>query len=274
MATTEIPIMATSEIVESPLQGTVSDIMTVHVKTATWSTSVKAVARVMTRHKLRRILILDQEQRVLGVLSQSDLLRQLINEVENPSGDEIQNVGDMVAGREAVTILPDVPLHGAAIVLSHKKIGCLPIVDADGDLLGVLSASDLTAHLSGEQSEFKEERFAFFNPQKDRWSSVPAFIRRANGSLVLPRKSLENWDEITEFVRLGYDAECERILVQFVATPEDDDGSLKTKIDKDKLIIPACGFIAHFDLNVEANTFDVETIEDGQRLILTPKQTQ
>ncbi len=265
--------MLSPEAVEPTLVGTVSDIMTIQVKTAVWSASVHEVACVMARNKLRRILILDDDDHVLGLLSLRDVLRRLISDQDHAeTSGVLHNVGELVADQRPITVLPNVPLRGAAVVLADKKIGCLPIVDDDGCLLGVLSTSDLLEHLSGEHPRSGGEVFTFYNPDRAGNAKIPAFIRRANGDLVLPRSSLTNSDELPNHVQLAYDTEYERILVQFVAEPMPGDGSIRIKRNKEQFIIPASGFVVHFDLSGKPNAFDVQPSADGQRLVLTPRQ--
>ena len=257
-----------TEVIAPHLRGMVRDIMTKQVTTADWSTSVIGVARTMALHQLRRILILNEDQQVVGVLSQRAVLRELLCE----SGEEASCVGELVDERPPVTVLPEVPLRNAALVLANKKIGCLPIVDANGHLLGVLSASDLLEHLSGQKNCCPDaEAFTFYNPEQDARSTIPAFIRRSNGDLVLPRSSLEDSGKLPSYVQLGYDGKHDRIIVQFIADPAEGDGSLKIKHSKEHSVILAGGFVSHFGLAGKANAFDVDSYEDGLRLILTPR---
>lgn len=265
-------VTAEAEAIAPQFSGTVRDIMTEQVRTVDWSTAVVDAARTMARHSLRRILIVDENQQVVGVLSQRDVLRHLISDPTDVTpGEKSDQVGALVSGRRPITVLPEVPLRNAALVLANNKIGCLPIVDSEGNLLGVLSASDLLEYLSGEQSRPGKEAFTFYNPAKDGLAKIPAYIRRANGDLVLPRSSLEKSDELPNFAQLGYDADHERIMVQFVDEPADGDGSLKVKRDKEQLVISARGFVAHFDLSGKASAFDVENCDGGRRLVLVPR---
>lgn len=45
--------------------------------------------------------------------------------------------------RETVTVLPDTPVAEIARLLSERAIGCVPVVEADGRLVGIVTESDL-----------------------------------------------------------------------------------------------------------------------------------
>ena len=45
--------------------------------------------------------------------------------------------------RDVVTVRPDAPLSEALQLMLKHKFGCLPVVDAQGNLLGILTDSDL-----------------------------------------------------------------------------------------------------------------------------------
>jgi len=59
-------------------------------------------------------------------------------------------VGDVMV-RDVVTIAPEANLRTAALLLSHKRISGMPVVDADGRVRGVLSEKDIVRllHQSG-----------------------------------------------------------------------------------------------------------------------------
>jgi hypothetical protein len=80
-------------------------------------------------------------------------------------------------------------------------------------------------------------------------------------------------DELPKFAVLGFDAERGRILVKFIDAPKSGDGSLRVKRDKEQFVLPAGGFVRHFDLAGKASAFDVECHDEGRRLVLSPRNT-
>jgi CBS domain-containing protein len=60
--------------------------------------------------------------------------------------DHNKSISDLLdPDHRLITIVPDAFLREAATKLSRHQIGCLPVVDAAGGLLGVLSERDLVS---------------------------------------------------------------------------------------------------------------------------------
>lgn len=59
-------------------------------------------------------------------------------------------VSDLMT-REVVTVTPETPLKDAAALLAQRGISGLPVVNAQGEVVGVLSEADVVAKASGEE---------------------------------------------------------------------------------------------------------------------------
>lgn len=62
----------------------------------------------------------------------------------NPPGVRPRPV-DKVMSRPVETVAPDTSLRAAATTMIERDVGALPVVDGDGDLVGLLTATDLVA---------------------------------------------------------------------------------------------------------------------------------
>ncbi len=51
-----------------------------------------------------------------------------------------------VMTRDVITVTPETSLRDLAEILSHKNINGVPVVDDEGDVIGVVSESDLVEH--------------------------------------------------------------------------------------------------------------------------------
>jgi len=269
--------MQTIETVSRVLEQRVSAAMTTEVRYAYAEATVAEVVDMMAEHDLRRIVIVDRQKKVLGVVSQRDVLRHLfVAEHQNnydgaASGDDAE-IQALISREKPLTLSPDAPLGKAAMVLATNRIGCLPVVDAGQELKGVLSVSDLFRLVAGRSRHNLEAEFKLYSPGSDGRATLPAYIRRMNGDLVIPVACLEDPDSNMQLAVLGYDEGGGRILVKFVepgSTPVR--GAIKTKQDKENLTIPAGEFVAHFHLGGAARTFDVSSSGEGRYLVLTPK---
>jgi acetoin utilization protein AcuB len=104
----------------------------------------------MQRHGIRHLPVVDGDHRVIGVISIDDLRAGLPFEVHlrEPAGrGEAESalewsIGDLMT-HAPVTLHEDDALELAAERMAERRIGCLPIVDTEGRLAGLLSETDL-----------------------------------------------------------------------------------------------------------------------------------
>jgi len=269
----------TTQILENnvnSLVGSVRDLMTSEVRAVEQTTNVDEVADLMAEYDLRRVVLVDDQQHVVGVVSQRDVVKHYLfaeqaTTVEDASGERVVQIGSLVTREKPITITANVPLIKAAFVLATNKIGCLPVVGTGHRLEGLLTTSDLINHLTGHSRPALESEFQFYTPSSETRAKTPAYVRRATGEVVIPLASLDKPQEITEFAALGYDPATERILVKFVAEHDTAAGTLKVKRDKENAVIGASDFVAHFHLAGKATAFDVLPHRDSRYLILAPR---
>jgi acetoin utilization protein AcuB len=105
---------------------------------------------LMQGRGIRHLPVVDRAGRVVGVLSLDDLRAALPFEVSlriRASGVQAESArewceGDLMS-HEPVTLREGEPLERAAEQMAERRIGCLPILDANGRLSGLLSETDL-----------------------------------------------------------------------------------------------------------------------------------
>ncbi len=124
----------------------VADLMTSEPITATETTSLLAVWERMNLARIRHMPVV-RGSRLVGLISSRDVLAsapsRLVDDDENMAREMLSRVpvGEVMR-RELITILPDADLETACNELLERKIDCLPVVNAGGDLLGIVTASD------------------------------------------------------------------------------------------------------------------------------------
>ncbi|MHC2067871.1 CBS domain-containing protein [Bremerella sp. T1] len=264
--------MTAIETISKQLQGTVKDVMSVKVHTATVGTHVNIVADLMARYSLRRVVVVDNTKKVIGVVSQRDIVRALMSSMK-PEGQETEHrrVEELISVEKPVTVGPEIPLARASYVLATNKIGCLPVVDSAQTLVGVLSISDIIQYLAEDNVEGMETAFQMYSPKNDAKTRSPAYVRKMNGDLVIPLKNIENKRARMDYAVLGYDPPTGRILIKFVRATADE--AIATKVQDDNLIIPAKGFVRHFSLIGKVAAFDVTDHNQSKFLVLSPKNS-
>lgn len=109
---------------------TVRDVMTTSVISASPEESVDEAARLLTFHDISGLPVCERGQ-VVGVVSEADLI-----------GKSGATVGEVMTS-PAVTIDDATSLERVAEQLTRQRIRRLPVVDASGQLVGVVSRRDV-----------------------------------------------------------------------------------------------------------------------------------
>jgi CBS domain-containing protein len=143
-----------------------SDVVSVHVED-----DVESLLRLMRRHELPGVPVVDHSDRVIGIVTEDDLvIREEDADIHLPHHIDLwggviylestkhyeerlrrafaSTVGDMMT-RDPVTVGPDDSVHHAARLIAQKKHNRLPVVDADRKLLGVVTRVDVLEALAG-----------------------------------------------------------------------------------------------------------------------------
>lgn len=135
----------------------VRDVMTTDVVTVDRITSCKDIVRLLAEHRVGALPVLAMGRRVVGVVSEADLLSaprdgeprtetSIIGHLPARSHHDREHppltAGDLMSS-PAVTIQPDASLAAAVRLMRTRKVSRLPVVDADGVLTGILSRRDL-----------------------------------------------------------------------------------------------------------------------------------
>ncbi|MET8581456.1 CBS domain-containing protein [Streptomyces collinus] len=117
----------------SPL--VVSDVMTHRVVALRTGAGFKDIARTMREWGVSALPVLDDAGRVVGVVSEADLL-------PNVHKEDAVTAGELMSA-PAVTVAPGVALARAARIMARGRVKRLPVVDREGRLKGIVSRSDL-----------------------------------------------------------------------------------------------------------------------------------
>ncbi len=260
------------------LNGVVRDAMTTDVHTAETNMPIAEVANRMADSSIRRIVIVNHRQQVKGVVSQRDVIKSFLtsDESHQPVATEANAsaaIETIIVRDKPITVSADTSLIKAALVLATNKIGCLPVVGVAQDLKGILTATDLIRHITGRNEVRLESSFELYQPTAEPKAKMPAYIRKANGDLVIPLSYLGQYQAVLDFAVLGYDTPTGRILIKFVSSQQAATDAIRTKRDDENLSIRAAGFVSHFNLMGKAPAFEVSIHENCRYLVLTPRQT-
>jgi CBS domain-containing protein len=132
----------------------VRDVMSTDVVTVGKTTSYKQVARLMTEHKVSALPVVTKNDHVVGVVSETDVLRKeerrfrrLVSGLTGRARRERAKAEARTAAElmtsPVITTHPDASLASAARLMSDHHIRRLPVLDASGALIGIVSRRDL-----------------------------------------------------------------------------------------------------------------------------------
>jgi CBS domain-containing protein len=148
---------------------------------------------VMKLGRVRHLPVLD-EGRLVGIVSQRDLLSASLSRSLDfePSARRTflrsVEVGEVMA-KDVATVGPETPLAEAARLLVGRRIGCLPVVDPGGTLIGLVTETDLLAEafLGGGRAD-EEVEAVDEKPGSEFWAWIDrelVELRRVREELAL-----------------------------------------------------------------------------------------
>jgi CBS domain-containing protein len=150
------------------MNATVKDVMTTHVVAVRKNASFKDMAARLREHRVSAFPVLDEDNKVVGVVSEADLLTKEALEFGDPGrvnsilhhreqAKAAGIVAEDLMTKPPVTIGPDEFVTHAARLMYTRKVKRLPVVDADGRLIGIVSRTDVLSIYSRPDADIRHE---------------------------------------------------------------------------------------------------------------------
>ena len=139
-----------------PEQLTVRDVMTDQPRTVLAETPLKEAARTMVRAGLGALPVIDDERRVVGMVSEREVIRHLLT-TQVFSGPDVRSSLSPLSGprtvrdvmsRQVMCVAPEQPIAEVASLMSNKDVDRVPVV-REGQLVGFLTRGDIVRKLIG-----------------------------------------------------------------------------------------------------------------------------
>ena len=110
--------------------------------------SFQDALRLMRERQCRRLPVVDQKGKLVGIVSERDLLYASPSEATSLSIWEVHYLLAKLRVKEimtpeVITTTPDTPIEDAARLMVTHKIGGLPVVDGRQELVGVITETDI-----------------------------------------------------------------------------------------------------------------------------------
>jgi CBS domain-containing membrane protein len=129
-----------------PVAMTVSELMTTDVVTLTEDETLAHAQRCMARGRIRHLPVV-REGALVGLITHRDLLAASFSIFAEVDASEQRRIFDTVRvveamHRDVVAVSPGLSVSKAARILLENKYGCLPVVDDDQQLKGIVTEAD------------------------------------------------------------------------------------------------------------------------------------
>ena len=150
-ALARLPMLVEHDLPEQLL---VRDLMTERARTTKVDVPLRAAARELISSGLGALPVVDDEQRLLGMLSVRELMRHLLaSEVLSDGAPRVPSplyasqraVGDVMT-RQVLCVAPEQPVSQVAALMINKDVERVPVV-RDGRLVGFLTRGDIVRKL-------------------------------------------------------------------------------------------------------------------------------
>jgi CBS domain-containing protein len=151
----------------------VGDVMTSAAVAVGRDAPFKEIVMIMEQHSVSALPVLEGDGRVIGVVSEADLLPKEEFRDSEPSMfqaglaeprrrlADLAKAGAVTAGElmgtPAVTVHADATLAQAARIMAVKRVKRLPVIDDEGILRGIVSRADLLKVFLRPDEDIEEE---------------------------------------------------------------------------------------------------------------------
>jgi CBS-domain-containing membrane protein len=150
------------------MHASVNDVMTTQVVAVKRDATFKEMAAVLRRFQVSALPVIDDDQRVIGVVSEADLLAKealnggysgtltaMLHYRENEKARGI-TAGDLMT-HPAVTVTPEDSVECAARLMYAHRVKRLPVVNTGGCLAGIVSRADVLAVFDRPDEDIRAE---------------------------------------------------------------------------------------------------------------------
>ncbi|MCB0571038.1 MAG: CBS domain-containing protein [Phaeodactylibacter sp.] len=131
------------------LNAPVSKIMTTNVKAAGPDDATTVLDELFRQHRIHHVPIVDEDGKLVGIVSKSDFL-YLLRAFGVHESDRFREAAKLRAFKvreimveQVETIRAEEPIRKAVALFSENRFRCLPVVDEQGLLTGIITTHDI-----------------------------------------------------------------------------------------------------------------------------------
>lgn len=120
--------------------------MTRKIVTVSEGDPLDSLEDMMRRLRFRHLPVVDSRGKLVGLLTHRDILSASASWLTDKEAENNALIKQLPVRRimqhEVLTVQPEDPLVEAGKLLWDSKIGCLPVIDDEGGLVGILTEAD------------------------------------------------------------------------------------------------------------------------------------
>jgi CBS domain-containing protein len=222
---------------------TVSQVMTPDPVTIGPKASLSGAARLMGRKNLKRLPVVDDEKRLLGILSRFDILKILAaghlpqavskRRLGRPH-TRFQTVSDVMDG-SVTTVQPEALLSEVLTLLTGDQSQRVVVTDSSRHVIGIISDTDLVARMSPETHPGILEQLVSKLPLGHRSTEARSHLQKARGKTAVdlmtqPVITIRAGDSIGTALAMAAEKHIKRFPVV------DEDGKLVGIVGRGELL--------------------------------------
>ena len=105
-------------------------------------TTLDEVARLMVEHDCGEIPVIDRSDKVVGVITDRDIVCRVVAEGKNP----MAYTAATCMTHPVVSVGVDSPVDQVVSLMEHYKIRRVPVVDGNGGCAGIIAQADIARY--------------------------------------------------------------------------------------------------------------------------------
>ena len=129
------------------------EIMAKRVVTIDMDDTLDVIRKIFDKVRFHHMVVIDEKYKVVGVISDRDVLKALSPYLDTISEQERDQVTlnkktHQVMSRQPITASPEDSIERAAALLLENRISCLPVISEDQSLVGIVTWKDILKNLT------------------------------------------------------------------------------------------------------------------------------
>ena len=139
----------------------VKDIMSKDIVIADLNDTIMEVAKLMAHHNIGCIPVTENGSKVLGVITDRDIILSLAKYELDPSNTSASSI----MSNKVFSVKPDADLKDALDLMKKQRVRRLPVIENDM-LLGIISIGDVAVHANDYKEEISEALTEISSPAR------------------------------------------------------------------------------------------------------------